>query len=175
MKIRTGFVSNSSSSSFVVNAGNDLYNKANKALVDAGEKTGLVVTPKIIAKEMLLSLEERDDSLRRLSEVPDDAVYICFQSCNYDTEIFQYKEKILIETCNNNYSEWENVMNTLRKKYNVSIKSMSENCDEINLNEYVWDYDSGKKNKHCLHFDRERIDEELGPAHIIDKLTEYGD
>ncbi len=121
----------------------------------------------------MIQLRQRTGTLNRLKNVSDDAVYICFQSCNYDTEIFQYKEKILITTCRN--ETWDSAMDNLREKYGVEIRAKGEDCNEIYENEYNWDYSSDKKNKYCLHFDREKIEEELGPAHIIDKLIEYGE
>jgi len=91
MKIRNGFVSNSSSSSFLINIV-DNYNSI-------GE----------LAKEMILQRDYDDD--QELIEIIDNAIKdqkysgndsIYFNSCNYNTFIIKLDEEyVFIETCNN--------------------------------------------------------------------------
>jgi len=84
MKSRAGFVSNSSSSSFIVNA---------KSAFD-------------IAKLMipLRNWEGRDDELLELIEDIQEKVdceSLKFKTCNFDTYIAKVGDKFVVETCNN--------------------------------------------------------------------------
>jgi len=94
MKTRQGFVSNSSSSSFIIQ----------------GDKR----TTWDVAKEMLqqraddshdedssynIDVEERIRQIENLN-LPVDTPFT-MHSCNYETYIFKYDGKILIDTCNN--------------------------------------------------------------------------
>ena len=94
MKIRTGFVSNSSSSSFVLQVGGPF-----KTTLD-------------VARHMIPQREFNDD--RKLVEKtykleeklhPDQVNAVCFNSCNYDTFIVKMNDKFLISTCNNH--DWQ--------------------------------------------------------------------
>lgn len=91
MKIRNGFVSNSSSMSFIVNKSK-------------------FATIKDLAKAMIDFMAEDDpeyyggdrhkEFLEQLEKAPDvDA--LTFYSCNYDTNIYDDGNKYYVETCNN--------------------------------------------------------------------------
>ncbi|MFW6002097.1 MAG: hypothetical protein ACOCQD_02050 [archaeon] len=111
MKIRNGFVSNSSSSSFVIGgAGNQLLEKAKKAL---GEQTltvkdvALVFLEEIIEEEKEeLSRDEEDlqkrfSQRRVLKKTNDDVRYVHFDSFNENTDVFYYEDNIVVMTTRN--------------------------------------------------------------------------
>lgn len=85
MKIRNGFVSNSSSSSFVI---------------DATEQTVLEIAFSMVPAR---NWDEKDTELQEklltLIDAPDRP--IAFQSCNFDTFIKKVNNIIFVETCNN--------------------------------------------------------------------------
>ena len=90
MKIRNGFVSNSSSSSFIIND-----NEEFSSVFDIAEYM-------IPCRDMY---ENTDELLKRLKESdkhPDTPIN--FGSCNYDTFIYKHKDIYLVRTCNNH--EW---------------------------------------------------------------------
>jgi len=88
LKVRTSFVSNSSSSSFIVskNTFDSVFD---------------------LAKSMIPSREwDTDDKLiEDIEEAEirgmDNNTSICFNSCNYETYIIKHKDYYLVSTCNN--------------------------------------------------------------------------
>ena len=94
MKIRQGFVSNSSSSSFVIAA-----DKKIKTIFDLACKM-------IPAREF----EDEDDTklIRKIkaSKVNPDTP-LMFRSCNYDTYIVKEGDYFVVETCNNH--DWHDL------------------------------------------------------------------
>ena len=93
MKIRTGFVSNSSSSSFVLKVGNPF-------------KTALEVA------EHMIPFREWETDQTLLNKIKNlkysrqtDLNAVCFKSCNYDTFIAKMGEVFLVETCHNH--DWD--------------------------------------------------------------------
>jgi hypothetical protein len=88
MKIRQGFVSNSSSSSFVLKVGEPFD------------------TIKELAEYMIPKREWDNDAetLEKLKSCPDDK-NLTFRSCNYDTFIAKIDGYFLIETCHNH--DWD--------------------------------------------------------------------
>lgn len=127
MKIRSGFVSNSSSSSFIVKVGHPF-------------KTALEVA------EYMIPHREWESDAERLAQIQemkiDDKQYdaISFQSCNYETFIAHEDGYFLIETCNNHdwdmyryhtscpmdvtdgYGEYLHKLSTSRPFYNLEMK-----------------------------------------------------
>lgn len=124
MKIRSNFVSNSSSSSFILNATGqtssirkvarmmiktiiknsyeeetDYYENANLNDVDNFLKER---DEWLDRKER--DLKEKNEWLERLEEL-DENQPVFFPSCNYDTWIVKVADNILISTCNN--ENWE--------------------------------------------------------------------
>jgi len=101
MKIRTGFVSNSSSSSFIISEHN-------------------FPTVRSLAKRMIeIQAEDYEDDeqfdrfnykmglIDRLKNVPEDHP-ISFSSCNYDTYIRKVGDCLFVSTCNNTHWDlWE--------------------------------------------------------------------
>jgi hypothetical protein len=89
MKIRQGFVSNSSSSSFII------------------KKDGKYKNVFDLAKDMLQIVDYKPQ-LKRLEKSnrnPDTSVR--FYSCNYDTYIKSYGDYMLVNTCNN--EDWDSL------------------------------------------------------------------
>ena len=88
MKIRSGFVSNSSSSSFIL---------SKNSYLSVFE----------LAKEMIPSRDWSDDAdlVENIEKAEikgmDPNTSICFNSCNYNTYIVKYKEYYLVATCSN--------------------------------------------------------------------------
>lgn len=86
MKTREGFVSNSSSSSFILKVGEPFD------------------TIKELAKYMIQKREWDSDAetIKKLELCPDNK-NVTFKSCNYDTFIAKIDDYFLIETCHNHY------------------------------------------------------------------------
>ncbi len=89
MKIRQGFVSNSSSSSFILST--DDY----KSVFDVAKKMIPCREWEDSDKKLILKIEEAE--IRGV----DPNTSICFNSCNYETYIVKYKDFFLVSTCNN--------------------------------------------------------------------------
>ncbi len=92
MKIRSGFVSNSSSSSFIVKVG-------------APFDTALA-----IAKYMIPAREWENDSdlvkkVETLEKIGANPTAVSFKSCNYDTFIAKIEDYFLIET--SHHGDWD--------------------------------------------------------------------
>ena len=85
MKIRTNFVSNSSSASFVVELGNCYKNVFDLAIEMIEHQYSL--------DHKLISLINKSGKGRNTN--------ISFHSCNYDTYIAKYDNFLLVSTCNN--------------------------------------------------------------------------
>lgn len=101
MKIRNGFVSNSSSSSFVVE---------------------IDMSPAELAVDIITcrNWESRDNELiekiqTKISQLKPNDVPIAFKSCNYDTYIMKINGSLHIETCNNH--PWWDVIDEYRLPY----------------------------------------------------------
>jgi hypothetical protein len=92
MKIRSGFVSNSSSSSFVLKVG-DLFN------------TSLDVAEYMIPKREWGEDMELLNKVRHLKKTKPNLPAVAFTSCNYDTFIAKMGDLFLVETCHN--QDWD--------------------------------------------------------------------
>jgi hypothetical protein len=92
MKIRQGFVSNSSSSSFVLKVGNPF-------------NTTLEVAKYMIPKREWDNDNELIEKINKLQTKSPNIPSVCFRSCNYDTYIAKMDNLFLISTCNN--TDWD--------------------------------------------------------------------
>jgi hypothetical protein len=116
MKIRQGFVSNSSSSSFCIRG--DSYPNVFE-----------------IAIEMIPEREwDRDQELidkieRKKSEGMSPDTNICFNSCNYDTYIVKKNDYYLIQTCSNH-----SFFDILRGVSNMPVSMI----EELGLSKSNW-------------------------------------
>jgi hypothetical protein len=95
MKTRTGFVSNSSSSSFVIGIG-----------------VGKPFTTALDVAEHMIPFREWDgdqDLLNKIAKLKQGRAKalnaVCFKSCNYDTFIVKMGNIFLVETCHNH--KWD--------------------------------------------------------------------
>jgi len=121
MKLRNGFVSNSSSSSFIIGSvGDPLLLKAMEA---AGESKNIPI--KDVAREMLKS-SDRKKYIKWLKKVPENVKFICFNSCNYDTEIMAYENYVTVLTCNNESFDWDTAFDIIETRYNVNRKYIED-------------------------------------------------
>ena len=129
MRIRSGFVSNSSSTSFIVGECTDLLLR--EALRAIGEKH---ISVRDVAMEMLRA-SGRVNTLETLEKDPTDYDHIMFRSCNEDTEIFLQEDgTIAITTCNNEYDAWKIAMDEIESKFRTPVKYMGEDwCYEVQV------------------------------------------
>jgi hypothetical protein len=141
MKIRQGFVSNSSSSSFVINLPSDLLYKAYQglSLEERANYKGNLLTPNGVAAEMLEALinhckntederysEDRQEVLDRLLE-SKQADYVYFHSGNYNTEIYQINSnQIVVHTCNNEFEAWDRAIDSIRRKFHAKVETYGD-------------------------------------------------
>lgn len=95
MKQRLGFISNSSSSSFVLRVGAPFDNA-----LDVAE----YMIPKREWEEHDIELLEKIKNIRDDRSIKQPNA-VCFPSCNYDTFIAKMGEYFLIETCHNH--DWK--------------------------------------------------------------------
>ena len=129
MKKRIGFVSNSSSSSFVIRKGNGFNNT------------------KDIAKYMFeyiewLNDEGKEKLIKILDSVKDDE-NLFFHTTNYDTYIRYIKEFYIIDTANNH--DWgddliDNSMNSIPDKYKNYISLDWGEVEYVNNDDYECDF-----------------------------------
>jgi len=169
MKIRVCFVSNSSSASFIIGDIQEplLY----KAMEVVGETN--IPSIKEVAKEMLIA-SDRKPLTKWLDKLPDNIKMITFDSCNYETQILLDDSRIIIFTCNNELSEWEEAFNIIKNKYHIDYKYFDEDNDEINKKfyyEYKEIYFEELEKEYPIYtkFSFEKIAENIGPTAFINK------
>jgi hypothetical protein len=136
MKFRTGFVSNSSSASFIIGDIQDsLFFKAIQAVEDIN-----IPPIKEVAREMLI-VSKRKSIIKWLDKIPDNVKMITFSSCNYETQILSNDSCIIIFTCNNEQTEWEQAFTSIKNKYGLGWEYYpDEVADEIK-NKFYYRYE----------------------------------
>lgn len=92
MKIRNGFVSNSSSSSFVVKVGKPF-------------NTALELANHMIPFREWDCDQELVNKVNKLIQKCPETPAVCFKSCNYDTFIAKMGDVFLVQTCHNH--DWD--------------------------------------------------------------------
>lgn len=134
MKIRQGFVSNSSSASFLIKAG-----PSDPLLRLAMEVTGQL-SPQVsvfdVACEMLRA-SGRNRTLHELKKKKGDYDMIEFPSCNEETKIYYDEEDhstIYITTCNNESQYWDLAMEKIRK---LGVEDIIESGESYNFPGFV--------------------------------------
>ncbi len=174
MKIRNGFVSNSSSTSFVIGCA------AEPLLAKALEATKSVVSIPIkeVAREMLKA-SDREEYIRWFDKLPENIKYIVFQSCNYETQIMDIGTGVLILTCNNEQAEWEKAFDIIEERFSTTYRGIEETdeYDELVCDSPYYKNDGCIQylfhelgiNKYPLYttFSFEDIAEKYGPAAFI--------
>lgn len=117
MKIRNGFVSNSSSSSFIIQVGGEFNSVRDVALFMLDKKK----------QEFLYFYDDNDkkykkhqDKLKKSLYDVDENSAVAFNSTNYDTYIIRFKNVILVSTCNNINWDLPDVI------YNIDEESFKE-------------------------------------------------
>jgi len=101
MKIRNGFVSNSSSSSFIIMAEGETSTVRDVAKIMINK---LIEDIKIGWGDWKVNVEYKNEWLKNLETV-DENCSVEFPSTNYDTWIKKIGDRILISTCNN--KDWD--------------------------------------------------------------------
>ena len=130
MKVRNGFVSNSSSSSFII---------SDKHFSSVKDLAIYMINKKI--EEYTYENENVNDEyieydkklILKLDNI-DENSSVCFPSCNYDTYIKKFGDCYLVSTCNN--TQWdlynfttqltENARNAINETINNSSKKIGE-------------------------------------------------
>jgi hypothetical protein len=187
MKIRAGFVSNSSSASFVIRfQGDPLLRAATEAL---NEKVRFI-TVKEIAREYLkaqaknsefegFKKDKRKQALARLEKAPSDVDYVTFKACNYDCEIFQVDDNtVAISTCNNEYDAWQAANKILQEKY-PSIKIEGDDClpDEYGDKHPYYKYNATPEDQRkCYvggHFNYVKMERDGYKIAILDEPSDF--
>jgi hypothetical protein len=141
VKIRSGFVSNSSSASFMIKTG-----PSDPLLRLAMEVTGQkqkAVTVYEVACEMLRA-SSRNRTLHELKKVKGNYDYIEFPSINEETCIYYDDEDpstILITTFNNESQSWDSAMDIIRT---LGVEEIIESGESYNFSGFVDSVDKRK-------------------------------
>lgn len=95
MKTRTGFISNSSSSNFILRDTNNVLQVARRMI-------------KVISDDKNKKLEKFDKLIEDNRDILSIDMPVTFISCNYDTYIYTLGPNLKIETCNN--TNWDEAL-----------------------------------------------------------------
>jgi len=145
MKIRSGFVSNSSSSSFIIS------DKSFKSVRDLATYMINVKYEQYIDNDMknkeydAYSITEYNSYINILKNI-DENQAITFQSCNYDTYIKKVADRYLVSTCNN--EDWElyeyntKLSDDAISELRIIQQNYKVNSDDWNTIEYLTKYEN---------------------------------
>ena len=135
MKIRNGFISNSSSSSFLIGErGDNLLRLAKKTLFETASEAVVPVSVNQVAINFL-EASGRKKTLKEFLKCSKGVEYdyVTFRSINHPTEIFymnilgeKYDRNIFISTCNNEGQYWGNGLDKISKDNNVPVEYLGE-------------------------------------------------
>ncbi len=127
MKIRNGFVSNSSSASFLIKTGSS--DPLLRLALEVTGKSYKAITVYEVACEMLIA-SGRNKTLHDLKKLKGNYDYICFPSINEDTQIFYTDEgNIIVKTCNNESFAWRDAMEKIQKHVDAEIVESGESWE----------------------------------------------
>lgn len=142
MKIRNGFVSNSSSSSFIITADkvNEYGLNTVKVAIEFLKEQRESLKEYIKIKEVHNRYRNAFKWLEKNKETKENPP-ISFNSCNYETFIWKRTDGcIQINTCNN--VNWDNACNKVMAEHygDGADGGQWEDCPQININEdkYTW-------------------------------------
>jgi hypothetical protein len=127
MKVKNDFITNSSSTSFIINEKNtkEVAKRIVNIIFSEWESHGY--GPDDIFRENIYN------AIEKLSD--NDNILIPF-TCNYETFIYTYKGQIIVDTCwNHNWSSL-NIIGNYRSEcdeYNLEYNSMKDNLEFINI------------------------------------------
>lgn len=102
MKSRSGFVSNSSSTSFIIRNGD--IGRVAKSMLDTIVEEWKGDNDWMSTKEVRLFRKNLEKALRQ-KNVIEGKIRITMPSCNYETYIFKVNNDIYVSTCNNH--QWD--------------------------------------------------------------------
>lgn len=150
MKIRNGFVSNSSSSSFVIKQTDDpLLDKALKATNKRNisvKEVALIFFQSIVEEDQPWFDDEEDirdekekhqQQRERIENCSEDVKYISFPTYNEITEVFEYNDEI-VASVSRSYDH--TLARSLLNDKAVSVQQEEEG--------YPYDYDFDPRNEH---------------------------
>jgi hypothetical protein len=125
MKIRNGFVSNSSSSSFIIDANAHTVFEVAEEMLDIRTADDWPECPEkpMIQKARSLGVDENTP--------------IAFKTCNYDTFIFPYQQALFVSTCNNHNFHGMSLQRADRNDY-IGGGHDDLECPEIERTIFFW-------------------------------------
>jgi len=137
MKIRQGFVSNSSSSSFIIMAKGETATVRDVAKIMINDLISEIDTERYYPdwEDLILYKKSWIEKMEKI----DENHPIHFPSTNYDTWIRKAGDRILISTCNNN--TWY-IPNQTRSLTEESMEDLKNYLTDENYNKFMdYDYD----------------------------------
>lgn len=150
MKIRNGFVSNSSSSSFIIECAGETKTVRDVATLMINVLIDNIVDGKW--GEWKEDLEQKKQWIKDLETI-DENHSVHFPSCNYDTWIKKVGDRILVSTCNNEHWDLPNLSNITESVTN-ELKSVMTEDEYEEFMDYSYEFylDNYFKDFYSLRF-----------------------